>query len=279
MDHIVGMMWNRNEGDILEEIIENALPHVDSLFIADDGSTDDSWPYIQSIARRRPDKIEYIRNQRTNSVDRQRTPMLGEIRKRYKAETTWVQIIESDVMIVDTNIRDCIAKFAVEDMALTWQTLNAVRRPGTWAEFDTYPKWKKPIKEIMPYQHLLEAMLYTFRPLPMLYYDQRFWRPWPKGFSNYTKNHVKVTTKYKEAPLLGHYGYRGPMHVYRKFNPEGKKKCMSPNGVWDFSTPATVEATVPFFNGGWNKGCRAMSRGGWKRRKSDRPEEEFDVVS
>ena len=36
---IIGMMWNKNEGDILEEIIEAALSRVDTLFVADDGST------------------------------------------------------------------------------------------------------------------------------------------------------------------------------------------------------------------------------------------------
>jgi len=122
VDNIIGMMWNRNEGDILEEIIDAALPHVDSMFIADDGSSDDSWPYIQSIARRRPDKIEYIRNTRNNSVDRQRTPMLDEIRKRYKAENTWVQIFESDIMVVDTDISIAIDEYAVDNLALTWQT-------------------------------------------------------------------------------------------------------------------------------------------------------------
>jgi len=269
VDNIIGMMWNRNEGDILEEIIDAALPHVDSMFIADDGSSDDSWPYIQSIARRRPDKIEYIRNTRNNSVDRQRTPMLDEIRKRYKAENTWVQIFESDIMVVDTDIRIALEEYAVDNLAMTWQTLNAVRRPGTWVEVDTYPNWKAPIKEIMLYQHPLEIMLYTFRPLPKLYFDQDLWRPWPKGFSHYTSNPVKVRSRKPSCPLLGHYGYRGPTHMWKKNNPEGKIPCMSRNGVWDFSTRETTEKTVPFFNGGWNFGGKIMGRPGWKKEEKN----------
>lgn len=265
MEHIVGMMWNKNEGDILEEIIDAALPHVDSLFIADDGSSDDSWPYIQSIARRRSDKIEYIRNERNNNVDRQRTPMLDEIRRRYKAESTWVQIIESDIMIVDTDIRTALEEFAVDNIAMTWQLLNAVRLPWTWEGFDTYPKWTAPIKEIMPYCHPMEIMLYTFRPLPKIYYDQRFWRPWPRGFSHYSDKPIKIRSKKPTAPLLGHYGYRGPTHMWKKNNPTGVNPCMSRNGVWDFSTVETTEKTVPFFNGGWNFSPRKMSRSGWKK--------------
>jgi len=268
MEHIVGMMWNRNEGDILEEIIEAALTQVDSLFIADDGSTDDSWSCIQSIAQRRPDKIEYIRNERNHPVDRQRTPMLNEIRARYKPENTWVQIIESDIMILDTDIREALSKFAVHNIAMSWQCLNAVRLPGTWEGLDTYPNWKMPIKELMQYQHRLEAMLYTFRPLPALYYDRSFWRPWPKGFSAYTNKPVKDPHKDPESPLLAHYGYRGPRHCWRKFNPDGVIPCVARNGVWDYSTIESVEKTMPFFNGGWNADAKQMNRYGWKKRKS-----------
>jgi len=37
MSNIVGIMWNKNEGDILEEIIRKAVLKVDSLLITDDG--------------------------------------------------------------------------------------------------------------------------------------------------------------------------------------------------------------------------------------------------
>lgn len=262
MDKIVGMMWNRNEGDILEEIIEAALPHVDSLFIADDGSTDNSWEIIKGFAERRKDKIEYIRNHRDVPNDQgQRQSLLNEIRRRYKPENTWVQIVESDIMIVATNIRNALAEFAVDDIAMTWQVLNAVRPTGTWKEIDTYPNWTKPIKEIMYNHHRLEIMLYTFRPLAALYYEP-IWRPWPKGFSKYTTKPVKVFKKGNpKSPLLGHFGYRGPTHLHKKFNPQGLNPCISRNGVWDFSTIETIEKTVPFFNGGWNYKNRKMPWG------------------
>lgn len=263
MDKIVGMMWNRNEGDILEEVILEAIKHVDSLFIADDNSTDNSWEIVQRLAKDHKDKIEYIRNKREIPEDQgQRTTLLNEIRRRYKPESTWVQVIESDVMIVGTDIRQALAEFAIEDMAMSWQALNAVRKPGTWKEVDTYPNWTAPIKELMPYQHRMEIMLYTFRPLPALYYDFLKWRPWPSGFSKYTTNPVKVFKKGNpRAPILGHFGYRGPTHLYKKFNPKGLPVCKSRNGVWDFSTVETIEKTLPFFNGGWNYKDKKMPWG------------------
>lgn len=267
MTHIVGMLWNCNEGDILEEIIENALPHVDSLFIADDGSTDDSWKIIQSFAKNRKDKIEHIQNKRNHPLDKgQRQALLDEIRRRYKPESTWVQIIESDIMILDTDIRQCIQTHSAEDMSMSWCVLNAVREHGTWKEVDTYPNWPVSIKEIMPYHHWLETFSsYTFRPLPRLYYNLDTWRPWPQGWTNYVGNKpLNNRGEWKDSPLLAHYGYRGPTHFHLKFNSDGKKPRHSRHKHWDLTSSETVDKTVAFFNGDWNKGTIPMSRKGFQ---------------
>ena len=124
---IVGMFWNKGEGDILEEILLNALPHVDSMFIADDGSTDNSWDIIQSIAKAHPDKVEHIQQKPNPNDKAQRNALLNEIRRRYKPEDTWVQIMESDIMILDTDIKQAIKDWAIEDIAVEWQALNALR--------------------------------------------------------------------------------------------------------------------------------------------------------
>lgn len=267
---IVGMMWNKNEGDILEEIIQNALSKVDSLFIADDGSTDKSWEIIQSFVKS-SSKIEYVRNQRDNPIDKgQRQSLLDEIRKRYRPEDTWVQIMESDIMILDTDIREAIKDHAVHDIGVNWVTLNAVRKSGTWKEIDTYPNWKAPIKEVMPYAHWMEAMLYTFRPLPKLKYNQDMWRPWPSGFSAYIGDKPLFSSRRRaDSPLLAHYGYRGPTHFHNKFKDMTSSGFHSKYKTWDIRSVDSVDSTVSFFNGQWNTNLFPMSREGWVKRKKD----------
>jgi glycosyltransferase involved in cell wall biosynthesis len=267
-DKIVGMMWAKNEGDILEEILTSAVSKVDSLFIADDESDDNSWAIINDFANTHRDKVEYIRNKREKSSDQgQRNSLLIEIRKRYKPENTWVQIIEGDIMLIDTDIKDAIKGYALHDVGMSWQTLNAIRKPGTWKEADTYPKWDKPIKEVMPYFHHLESMLYTFRPLPGLYYNPWMWRPWPQGFSAYIGDKPLFSTrKTDNSPLLGHFGYRGPTHFYEKF----KNHKSNINGFhskyksWDLRSIESVGNTVSFFNGQWTGNSpHELTRNGW----------------
>ena len=255
---IVGMMWNKNEGDILREIIEAALTHVDTLFIADDYSTDNSWDIINSFGTR----IEYKRNEKNDPRDvGQRQSLLEEIQKRYKPEDTWVQVIESDIMILDTDIRAALDEFAVGDVAMMWQVCNAVRLPGTWEGHDNYPNWPDSIAALLPYAHRLEQMVYTFRPMPKLAYNLDNWRPWPQGFSHYpAKNH---RGKRKQSPLLAHYGYRGLKHFFQKYNPKGIKMHHRRNPTWDLSSLETIEKTVPFFNGQWNNHAHNMNRQGW----------------
>ena len=264
-DSIIGIMWNYNEADILAEIIEAALPHVDSLFIADDESTDGSWNIIQQFASEKPDKIEYTRHKRVKGDKGQRAALLSEVRRRYKPENTLVQVIESDVMILDTDIREAWDKYAVKDVALTWQALNACRSPGDWDSIDTYPNWGAPIKSIMPKAHWMETMLYTFRPLPKLHYTP-LWRPWPRGFSHYSgEGSIEWKRRVLDAPLLAHYGYRGPTHFYKKYGRKGHHRKYT---SWNLETRESIEKTVFFFNGQWTSDAFPMSREGyisWRR--------------
>lgn len=264
MDHLVGMLWNYNEADILREILEDAKTKVDTLFIADDESNDGSWEIIQDFKRENPNKVEFVRNKRIYRDKGQRQALLTEIKKRYKPEDTWVQIIESDIMILDTDIREALKNHAQHDLALSWQALNAIRDPGTWEEVDTYPNWTRPIKELMPKAHWMEFMLYTFRPLPRVNYNPDVWRPWPQGFGNYTSEPVKIGRKYPDSPLLAHYGYRGPTHFYLKFKAMGAGPFHSKYPSWDLRSVEGVNNTVSFFDGLWNSNGFSMSREGWK---------------
>ena len=259
-DTVVGMMFSHNEGDILAEILENCLDQVDAWFISSDNSTDNCWDIIQDFQRQHPDKIEYIRNHRDDPRDiGQRQSMLEEIRKRYKPENTWVQALDADMMFLDTDVKQAIKDFAHKDIAVTWLILNAVRKPGTWSEVDTYPLWGASIKEVMPYAHPIENGLYTFRPLHELSYDLDTWKPWPRGFGHYIQGEkVKKKNDGPHIPILAHYGYRGPKHYYRYH--EGQDITKYP---WKTGSLQEVEDTVFYFNGVWNQDLMLMSRESW----------------
>ena len=268
MTHIVGMMFSHNEGDILEETMSSALNQVDSLFFADDGSTDNSWDVIEPYKS----LCEVaVKRDRTPKDKGQRQFLLDEIRKRYKPEDTWVQIIESDIFILDTDIKEAIKKHAVHDLAMSWMCLNAARPKGGWTgEIDSYPNWEIPMRTLMPGMHWMEFMLYTFRPLPGLIYDsQNAWRPWPSGFGQYADGkQVKGAYGRKpDAPLLLHVGYRGPRHFCQKYKGRwpGDKH---PKYGWDVSSVDKVRETCFFFNGTWNKRLMEASRAGWVRYRT-----------
>lgn len=257
MDTIVGLMFNRNEGDILEETITAVLPHVDSLFIADDGSTDNSWPIVQSM-KGRSSKIEHIQRA-PNPHDRgQKQALLNEIRRRYKPENTWVQVCESDIMILDTNVHDAIKRYNRGGVLVDWLLLNGVRKPGAWGALDEYPKWNDSIKNILPYAHIMETMTYTFRPLPDIGFSS-VWRPWPSGFGRYLSN-AKEPVMDRWRPLLMHYGYRGPTHFHLKYKSMGATHTK--HKAWKLGSPQEVEQTVPFFSGEYNKHSFPASRWG-----------------
>lgn len=259
-ENIVGIMWNRNEADILTEMIEAAVQKVDALLIADDGSTDTSWRIIQDLRAKHPEIVHI--QQKPNPRDQgQRQALLTEVRRRYKIEDTWVQVMESDIKIVDTDIRDAISQFAHEDLCVSWQALNAVRAPGTWDEVDTYPHWKKSITDVMDHCHMMEVMLYTFRPLPGIDYTSSVWRPWPQGWNRYTKR-AKHSKKNPDSPLLAHYGFRGPTHFLKKYGKGGTHRKYR---NWDLTDEASVLRTVSFFNGDWNSNPFPISREGWKK--------------
>ncbi len=262
--NVVGIMWNYNEADLLPQILESAIQHVDSLLIADDESSDNSWDIIQGFTARHKDKVEFTRRKRIDGDKGQRQALLDEVRKRHRPEDIWVQVIESDIMILDTDVKDAIAKHAVDDMAVSWQTLNAVSRE--WDKVDTYPVWDRPLGEVMPYGSWMEFMLYTFRPLEKINYSSRP-VPWPSGFSAYCKGKVKVDKRTDDAPLLAHFGNRGPTHFYEKYKHHGDfhRKYKE----WDLRSVDSIKRTVPFFNGKW-RGRIKLSREGWVQWRTDK---------
>lgn len=260
-DTVVGMMFTHDEGDILEEILEECLDKVDSWFISNDNSTDNTWEILNDFQRRYPDKIEYLRNTREDPRDQgQRQSMLTEIQKRYKAENTWVQVLDADMMFCDTDVREAIRVHAKEDMGVTWCVLHGVREKGDWGAVDTYPNWDRSMKEVLPHTRTGEYVLYTFRPLPGLKYNLDTWKPWPQGFAQYLDGRpLKYEIPSSDYPLLAHYGYRGPKHFYEKYKGRQLK-----NYPWDTSSVASVEDTVWYFNGYSNSDVFPMTRKGWE---------------
>lgn len=264
-DTIVGILFCKNEADIIEEVVFDAIKHVDVLYIADGRSKDRTWDIVQSLQQAHPDKIEHVQQESEWGDPAQRNSLLNLIRSRYRADNTWVQIIESDIFILDTDLRQAIRDRAYKDMAVSWQALNAVRPVGTWDGFDTYPNWPCSIRQIMNRVHFLEVMLYTFRPLPELHYNPDIWRPWPQGWSHYSDQPVKRYWRQADSPLLLHCGYRGPTHFWQKYKHMGERHRKYKK--WILTSPKTVEQTVGFFNGDWNGdiGTAEPTREGWQK--------------
>lgn len=258
-ENIIGIMWNRNEGDILHDIIEAALPKVDALLVADDGSTDNSLDIIKSFGPRIEKVIDRSMAGKHPEHLWTRQYLLNEVKKRFNPNETWVQIIESDTILLDTDIRQTIKDWAVKDTAVYWHMLNACRRH--WKGSDSYPNWNEPIQNVMPDCHLMEPVCYTFRTLPLIEF-QDTGKPWPCGFSNYGV--TSRTKKRENSPLVAHYGYRGPTHFHQKYF-KGNCRTHSKYTNWYIDSPEAVLETVPFFNGDWNrsKDTFELSRKGW----------------
>jgi len=258
-DNIIGIMWAYNEGDIIRETIEDALGKVDALLVADDGSTDDTLDIIKSFGSKLElivDKSMVGRNQPHLWA---RQYLLNEAKKRFNPNETWIQIIEADMMILDTDIRTALTRYAKNNVVMFWQTLNACRR--NWEGEDKYPNWDRSIKEVMPDCHWIEYMLYTFRPLEGIEFS---WepKPWPRGFGRYNVKDYKK--KHTDSPLLAHYGYRGPTHYMRKYGHRGATHPKFKDQKID--TIENVLKTVPNFNGTWNNhlvDTHELSRKGW----------------
>lgn len=252
---IVGMMFCKNEADVLPLTIPAAMRVVDSLFISDDGSHDSSWEIIKYYKQQYPNKIEHIQ-QRPDPLDQgQRAALLDEIRRRYKPQDTWVQLIDAD-MVVDVADSDTLQRFidanARSNAVVKWAVMNAVRE--NWeGVHQFYPSWPEDLRTLMPKFHVLEKVFYTFRPFPDLYYNAE-WKPWPKGFSKYIKDTDDGHTPTKwSVPLLLHYGYRGPTHLFQRLGGKSKDKYGQ-----EYDSIEKIAATFNCFNGTYNRSPLAL---------------------
>jgi len=259
MDKIVGMMWNKNEGDILPFTIAKALEVVDYLVMADDGSTDNSLAVMQSF-KGHP-KVLHIENAKSGT-EKKKT-LLNIIRSKFSPDNTLVQVIESDITVLDTDIRACWAKYSNNNAAMSWHLINATD-PNMWiTEEKCYPIWELPIDQKMSNGHWMEVLShYTFRPLPGVEFIDDS-RPWPRGLGTYIQvDGIRCTS---DAPLLAHWGYRGPSHWFTKYSKGPGSVHRKHN--WKIGSVEECRENVPFFNGIWNvkRDQFPLNREGWKQ--------------
>ncbi len=230
-DPIIGIMWNKNEADILDETITKALPLVDHLLVVDDDSDDSSWDIIRSHKSELAYVNRYSESGQEYSKARwQRQHLLDQAVLMYGTDI-WVQVIESDLIAIGTDIREQVeTRNHLHGIGIWWITIEAVRKEWT-PEDEKYPNWNKSIQEVMPWGHILEKAPYTWRPYPDIYFGER-WSPFPRGLDKYgslggewrvRRRHCK-----EDSPLWGHYNVRGHKHFdhkYRNANPNSKAKA------------------------------------------------------
>lgn len=258
-DKIVGMMWNKNEGDILNFTISKALEVVDHLVMMDDQSTDNSYEIMQSFQNH--PKVLHVAQSSPRKEKKQ--ALLNVIKANFDPKDTLVQVIESDITILDTDIRACWNRYNNNDAAMSWHLINATD-PDMWQSEDgCYPHWEVPIDQKMTNGHWMEALShYTFRPLPGVgFMDDS--RPWPRGLGTYIK-HDRMRTL-SDAPLLAHWGYRGPKHWFAKYS--AGPGSLHRKHKWKIGSVEECKAHVPFFNGIWNvkRDQFHLSRVGWTK--------------
>lgn len=262
MDAIIGIMWNRNEADILRFTISKALEQVDYLLLADDGSTDDSFEIMKELGRNHS-KIIHV--QKYDKSVEKKEALLQVVRANFKPEDTLVQVIESDITILSTDIREAWKKYSSNDVSMSWYLINAAA--DQWSdETGCYPSWERPIDSVMSYGHWMEELSsYTFRPLPGIHFANNS-KPWPRGFSAYC-NGISKNEFTDDVPLLAHWGYRGPAHWLKKYNPlNDPNKLHSQKHKWPIGSIEQIKKEVPFFNGVWNEpnAMFPLNRKGWK---------------
>lgn len=258
MDRVVGLMWCQNEADILDFTIQKALKQVDHLFIADDRSTDKSW---ETINKYRKDASVY--NITEPKVDK-RQLLLNEAVHKFGTKNVLIQIIESDITILETDIRTAWEKYNNQNAAMSWHLINATD-PDMWTdETGCYPTWDTPIDSKLTNGHWMESLShYTFRPLDGVAFKYGDGRPWPRGLGKYLgEDMLRILS---DAPLLAHWGYRGPKHWFAKYS-KGPGTTHRKHSEWKMGTIEEVKATIPFFNGVWNgkKDQFVLNRTGWK---------------
>jgi len=224
---VIGIMWNLNDGDILDEIIQNALSKVDELLVVDDGSIDNSWDIISNYKSRLAycckfgDKGSNPKNYQKGLWHRQHAMDRA---KEIFGRDVWIQVIEGDMMIMDTNVRSLVNESKAA--ALNWIMCSACNRDWPEEIDNLYPNWGKSIREIMPDGYVDEVYPATFRPLDgvQFTYKNNKRSQWPSGLdlhgfqycNPYTfkrpKNNPHINSN---SPLLAHYGYRGTK-MYRE---------------------------------------------------------------
>jgi glycosyltransferase involved in cell wall biosynthesis len=251
-DKIIGIMWNKNEGDILDETITKALPLVDHLLVADDDSDDNSWDVI----REHKSELAYISryseatNKQHSKNSWQRNSLLDKAKEIYGTDI-WIQVIESDLIAIDTDIWEQVeTRNNLYGIGIWWVNIEAVRKQ--WLpEDEMYPNWDRSIQEVMDWGHILEKAPYTWRPYPGVYFPER-WAPFPNGLVEHGApgGEWRVRKRFcrEDSPLWGHYNIRGRKHFEKRYaNVPLDAKSRARREIVSFTVPQNPDYTPNLF--------------------------------
>lgn len=190
----------KNEGDIIEAALGDALRWADAIYVYDNGSSDDTWDKVQAL---RSERIVPWKQDDAPFQESLRAEIFQAFRQRAKEGDWWCQL-DGDEFYLD-NPREFLARVPA--------SMHAV-----WALFIEYYLTDVDLERI-DFDEPIEAVLKELRYYRANHAEPRFFRHRDRlVWHTHAGRPTHLGLVYPERIRLRHYKYRSPEQIQRRLD-------------------------------------------------------------
>ena len=202
---IHGLCLIKNEADILEPALLDALRWCDHIYVFDNGSTDGSWEIVERLARSYPAVVPY-RHEGAPFSDGMRSEIFNEFRDRAKPGDWWCRLdadefYEDDPRVFLTKARAPYGIVWSASVSYYFSSEDAAR----------YRKDPTLYSDEIPVQDRIRYYLSHWSEVRFVRHDPAL--QWPDASTGWPANMDELFRHYPVRIVLRHYAYRSPKQI------------------------------------------------------------------
>lgn len=205
---IYGICLVKNEDDIISQALSHAVNFCDKVIVLDNGSTDETWAIVQSLAKHNPQQIIPFGQAKVPFRNGLRSLVYNEFHHTLSDEDWWLRLDGDEFLVEDPRPVLQKAMYEKTDFIKAWQVQFFYTEVDHQAWLEGRDNRNIPIFERRRFYSIDWREYRLFRNQRQLPWDEQVSVHWPNGLHKVCSQMI----------YNRHYQYRDPVQMQKRID-------------------------------------------------------------